>query len=244
MKRQKTLPNNPITLSEISVSKPKKTEKVVDSNEKTIQSTQKSGNSITPKLTQSLPLNNQRTSFGSIWEDIRKIYKFKEVIGGGHFGTVRKAYKIGEEPRIFYAIKSLMKKNLSPEDIKGLEKEVEILSSLDHPNIIKFLESYQDKHYFHIVMELCNGREVIEKIMENGKLTENIISQIIYKVLSVISYCNNIGISHRDIKPDNILLDENENEIKIIDFGLSKKFIVKEKMHTILGTPYYVAPKY
>ena len=183
---------------------------------------------------------------GSLNKDIRKYYKFKEVLGGGHFGTVRIGHRRDEEPKIYYAIKSISKKNLSNKDLEDLMREVEILSSLDHPNIIKFYESYNDQFYFHIVMELCKGKEVFDKIIEEGHITEQKVAIYIYKVLSALSYCHSNGITHRDLKPENILFENSDNdaEIKLIDFGLSRKFdSTKEKMHTILGTPYYVAPE-
>ncbi len=182
---------------------------------------------------------------GSLFQDIRKIYKFKDVLGGGHFGTVRIAYKRNEEPRKYFAIKSISKKNLKEKDLKDLIKEVEIISNLDHPNIIKLFETYHDEYYFHIVMELCKGKEVFDKIIEEESISEMKVSKIIYKVLSAIYYCHTNGISHRDIKPENILFENTDPDadIKLIDFGLSRKYNSDEKMHTILGTPYYVAPE-
>lgn len=187
------------------------------------------------------------TSFegGSLYQDIRKLYKFKDVLGGGHFGTVRISYKRNEEPRKYYAVKSISKKNLTEKDLKELIKEVEIISNLDHPNIIKFFETYHDEYYFHIVMELCKGKEVFDKIVQEDFLTEQKVAKIVYKVLSAVHYCHTNGISHRDIKPENILFESTDpdSDIKIIDFGLSRKYNSEEKMHTILGTPYYVAPE-
>lgn len=186
-----------------------------------------------------------KSTGGSLFQDIRKIYKFKDVLGGGHFGTVRVAIKRGEENKRKYAIKSISKKNLSEKDLDDLVKEVEIISSLDHPNIIKFFETYHDEFYFHIVMELCSGKEVFDKIVEEDSLTEAKVANIIYKVISAINYCHAKGITHRDIKPENILFENTEPDadIKLIDFGLSRKYNSHEKMHTILGTPYYVAPE-
>ena len=182
---------------------------------------------------------------GSLYQDIRKIYKFKDVLGGGHFGTVRIGFKKSEEPRKFYAIKSISKKNLTEKDLQDLIREVEIISNLDHPNIIKFFETYHDEYYFHIVMELCKGKEVFDKIIEEESITEIKVAKIVYNVLSAIHYCHTNGISHRDIKPENILFESSDldADIKLIDFGLSRKYNSNEKMHTILGTPYYVAPE-
>jgi calcium-dependent protein kinase len=185
------------------------------------------------------------TQGGSLWKDIRTIYKFKDVIGGGHFGTVRLEYKKNIEPKKLYAIKSISKKNISEKDLDEMIKEVDILATLDHPNIIKFHETYNDEYYFHIVMEVAKGKDVFDKIIEEGVLTEKKVAHITYKVLSALVYCHAKGISHRDIKPENILFENesNEGEIKLIDFGLSRKYNEEEKMQTVLGTPYYVAPE-
>ena len=182
----------------------------------------------------------------SLMKDIRKEYKFLKSLGGGHFGTVRKAHRRSEkEPYQFYAIKSISIKNLSQKDYNDLVKEVDIISGLDHPNIIKFYETYHDQYFFHIVMELCQGKEVFDKIANNGYMPERKVVNIIFKVLLAIAHCHIRGITHRDLKPENILFEtlKPDAEIKLIDFGLSRKYKKDEKMHTILGTPYYVAPE-
>ena len=71
---------------------------------------------------------------------------------------------------------------LTKKDLEDLMREVEILSNLDHPNIIKFYETYHDEFYFHIVMELCRGKEVFDRIIEEGNINEHKVSKIIYKV--------------------------------------------------------------
>ena len=186
-----------------------------------------------------------KTETGSLHSDIRKKYKFKDVLGGGNFGSVRVAYRKDIEPKKYYAVKSISKKNLSDIDLNGLIKEVEILSNLHHPFIAQFYETYQDKYYFHIVMELCTGKDLFSKIVQDGKISEHYVAEIIMKILSAITYCHSKQITHRDIKPENILFltKEPNSGIKLIDFGLSKKFNHKEKMHSILGTPYYIAPE-
>ena len=183
---------------------------------------------------------------GSLFKDIREIYKFKDLLGSGHFGTVRTAYRRYEKPpHKLYAVKSMSKKHLSEKDLKDLTKEVDIISSLDHPSVIKFYETYHDQFYFHIVTELCRGKDLLGKLLENGgRLSEKKCAIIIMKILHAISYCHSRGITHRDLKPENIIFEskEEDSELKIIDFGLSRKYFMNEKMHTILGTPYYVAP--
>jgi calcium-dependent protein kinase len=186
-----------------------------------------------------------KTVSGSLNSDIRKKYKFKEVLGGGNFGSVRVAYRKDDPLKQNFAVKSISKKNLSDQDLNDMIKEVEIISNLHHPIIIKFYETYQDKYYFHIVMELCTGKDLFSKIVQDGKISEHYVAEIIMKILSAITYCHSKQITHRDIKPENILFltKEPNSGIKLIDFGLSKKFNHKEKMHSILGTPYYIAPE-
>ena len=183
----------------------------------------------------------------SLMKDIRDIYKFKEKpLGGGNFGTVRKAYRREEKSkRKYYAIKSISKKNLNEKNFEELVKEVDIISSLDHPNIIKFYETYHDKYYFHLVMELCKGKDSFNQIVIIEKCEEKKVVSLITKVLLAIAHCHSRGITHRDLKPENILFenDQPDAEIKIIDFGLSSKYAKDERMHSVLGTPYYVAPE-
>ena len=182
----------------------------------------------------------------SLMKDIRKEFKFLKPLGGGHFGTVRKAFrKSDKEPYHYFAIKSISIKNMSQKDYDDLVKEVDIISGLDHPNIIKFYETYHDECFFHIVMELCKGKEVFDNICNHGYLRENKVQNIIFKVLLAIAHCHSRGVTHRDLKPENILFEslKPDAEIKLIDFGLSRKYSKDEKMHTILGTPYYVAPE-
>ena len=82
------------------------------------------------------------------------------------------------------------KKHLTAKDLEDLIREVEIFSTLNHSNIIKFYETYHDKYYFHIVMELCSGKEIFEKIVSDCKISETMVSQIITKVLRAVSYCH------------------------------------------------------
>ena len=182
----------------------------------------------------------------SLLKDIRKEYRFKNKLGGGHFGTVRRGYRISEKNKKmkFFAIKSIPMKNLSC-NINDFIKEVDIISTLDHPNIIKFYETFHDDYFFHIVMELCKGKDIIHQMGNYGIIEEKKVTYIIFKVLLAIAHCHNRGVTHRDLKPENILFDsmKKDAEIKILDFGLSRKYDKEQKMHSILGTPYYVAPE-
>ena len=179
------------------------------------------------------------TTTSSLQKDINNIYNFKELIGKGAFGIVRTGYRKKElSPHRIYAIKSIYKKNLKKKDINNLEREIDILSSLDHPNISRFYEAFHDKNHFNIVMELCRGKSLSNFLKSNGgHLDEQKSRIIIMKILHAVNYCHSLGIVHCDLKPENIIFeipkeetedsDENNNlnflDIKIVDFGLSSR---------------------
>lgn len=105
----------------------------------------------------------------------------------------------------------------------AIEEEIKILRQLDHPNIIKYYETYEDKQHYYVIMEYCPGGELLEKIghYPSKVFKESDACQIITKLLSAINHCHARGITHRDIKPNNIMIGA-DGEIKLIDFGLSK----------------------
>lgn len=131
------------------------------------------------------------------------------------------------------------------DDMKLLHRELELLRDLDHPNIVKFYEVYQDKCYFHLVMEYCSGGEVMEKFVKEKHLTEAETAKIMSKAFSAVKYLHERGIVHRDIKPENFLYasKDADAEIKLIDFGLSRFAEPHETLSSQVGTPYYVAPE-
>lgn len=127
-----------------------------------------------------------------------------------------------------------------------LESEINILKELDHPNIVRFYETYIDYKYIHIVMQMCTGGELFDRIVKLEKFSEKDAAELMKKILSAVQHLHEHNICHRDLKPENFLFKNNKEnaEIKIIDFGLSKKFSKQESsMTTIVGTPFYVAPE-
>ena len=94
-------------------------------------------------------------------------------------------------------------------------------------------------------MEYCSGGELFLRAMSRDCFSESEASSIIYKIATAISHCHSIGIVHRDLKPENILYESKADfsDIKIIDFGLSRKFMTDDHLHSVVGSPYYVAPE-
>jgi len=173
---------------------------------------------------------------------VESVFTFGKQLGSGAFSVVKEAThkKNGEK----VAIKIIKKTTVAGEDIKLLRREIANLKTLDHPNIMKLFEVYEDKDQFYLVMELVVGKELFDKIVERGQYSEKDASNITRQFVSAIEYLHSKGIAHRDLKPENLLsLGSGENEvIKVADFGLSKNF-GDEKMMTSCGSPGYVAPE-
>jgi calcium-dependent protein kinase len=141
-------------------------------------------------------------------------------LGEGGQGEVRecKHRKSGEKR----AVKMMVKDYMDDNDRDLLKSEISALKSLDHPNIIKIYECFEDNTNYYIVTELCTGGELFDQIIAR-KFTEYEAALTIKTILSCINVCHKNDIVHRDLKPENIMLDKDKgfDEIKLIDFGTS-----------------------
>ena len=119
------------------------------------------------------------------------------------------------------------------------------LKLLDHPNILKIYEVFEDSKKYFLVTELCMGGELFDEIISHGHLSEKESANIVLQMLKGIAYCHSQGIVHRDLKPENILIDkEQDNILKLIDFGTASKYNKKKGlMKGLKGTSYYLAPE-
>jgi calcium-dependent protein kinase len=174
---------------------------------------------------------------------ITQDYEFIKEIGSGAFSKVYKArHKLSKALR---CVKKLSKKDLSDEEKTKLVEEVSVLRSLDHPNIVKVLEFYQNEKYFFIVTEYLEGGELFDRIMECQSFTETAAVDVMEQLLSAVLYLHRSNIIHRDLKPENIIFETKDpnSKIKVIDFGTSCAFEKGAKLKKKLGTPYYIAPE-
>lgn len=176
-------------------------------------------------------------------DNVQNHYKLKQIIGSGYFGNVRLAVRFNGVTNEKFAVKSIAKEKVSKRLL--LKRELETLHEVDHPNIIKLYEIYEDDLYLHLVMELCSGGELLDRIMGKQGLPEIEAANLTYQILHAIHHLHSMKISHRDIKAENILYSTTDpaSEIKVIDFGLANKFADELEMNSIVGTPYYVAPE-
>uniref|UniRef100_A0A453AY96 Protein kinase domain-containing protein n=1 Tax=Aegilops tauschii subsp. strangulata TaxID=200361 RepID=A0A453AY96_AEGTS len=139
---------------------------------------------------------------------------------------------------------SLMTTAIAIEDVR---REVRILSSLTgHSNLVQFYDAFEDEDNVYIVMELCKGGELLDKILaRGGKYSEEDAKVVMLQILSVVSFCHLQGVVHRDLKPENFLFSSKEENspLKVIDFGLSDFVKPDERLNDIVGSAYYVAPE-
>jgi calcium/calmodulin-dependent protein kinase I len=179
---------------------------------------------------------------GVMQRPITDDYKIGKQLGSGAFSVVKEGqHKVTGQQ---VAIKIIKKSTVAGDDIKLLRREVQNLKQLQHPNIMKLYEVYEDKDEFYLVLELIKGKELFDKIVERGNYSERDAANITRQFIAAIEYLHSRGIAHRDLKPENLMsCGEGDQEvIKLADFGLSKNF-GDEKLMTSCGSPGYVAPE-
>lgn len=195
--------------------------------------------SLTNKLKLKGILNN---------DELANHYKVIEKIGTGSFGKVYKVLhlKTGQERALKVINKAIIKLQ---DDEKQFLKEIELLSQLDHPSIIKVFEYFMENNNYYVVQELCKGGELYEQIYQIDCFTENSAAEIMKQLFSAVYYLHSMNIVHRDLKPENIMI-ENVNvsnsesfNIKLIDFGTANYYNPKKLMNQKIGTSYYIAPE-
>ena len=186
---------------------------------------------------------NKRRVTESKNKDIRKNYEFISMLGNGSFGKVR-LYRDKNYKELLFAIKTLKKEGITSYHFSLLKQEVDILSNMDHPNIVKYFGIFEDDYFIHIVMEYLKGQD-LSKIISLKNYTdfnENQMGQIIHQLLKALSFIHSKNIIHRDIKPENILFSDKRNifSLKLIDFGLAT---FQEQEKKTAGTPMYMSPE-
>jgi len=168
-------------------------------------------------------------------------YLLGEALGEGAFAKVRLATQIHIKEKC--AIKIVDKRLLEDtKDIQRLKKEIKILKSIRHKNIIQLFDIMESKTNLYFVIEYCKGGELFDYIVKNRRLKEPEACVFFQQIINGVEYLHKQGIIHRDLKPENLLLDYNNN-IKISDFGLSTFFSKNHFLQTACGTPSYAPPE-
>ncbi|KAH1048703.1 hypothetical protein J1N35_039487 [Gossypium stocksii] len=185
------------------------------------------------------------TVLGKPLEDIKQYYKLGKELGRGQFGIT---YLCTENSTgNTYACKSILKRKLrSKQDREDIKKEVQIMQHLSgQPCIVEFRGAYEDRQSVHLVMELCAGGELFDRIIAQGHYSERAAAGIFKSVVNVVHICHFMGVIHRDLKPENFLLSSKDAGamLKATDFGLSVFIEEGKRYRDIVGSAYYVAPE-
>ena len=167
-------------------------------------------------------------------------YAFIKDIGEGNFGKVKLSKLIATNEK--YAIKILNKEKLKAQTKSSSINEIEILSKLNHPNVIHVEKILEDDINFYIIMEYCSKGELFDYIVKQEKLNEIEASMFFYQLIIGVEYIHKQKLAHRDLKPENLLLTKN-HLLKIIDFGLCHDFDGTKLLKTKCGSPSYAAPE-
>ncbi|XP_056138745.1 MAP/microtubule affinity-regulating kinase 4 isoform X1 [Lampris incognitus] len=167
-------------------------------------------------------------------------YRLLKTIGKGNFAKVKLARHIltGKE----VAIKIIDKTQLNPTSLQKLFREVRIMKSLNHPNIVQLFEVIETERTLYLIMEYASGGEVFDYLVSHGRMKEKEARGKFRQIVSAVHYCHQKNIVHRDLKAENLLLDA-ESNIKIADFGFSNEFTMGSKLDTFCGSPPYAAPE-
>lgn len=171
-------------------------------------------------------------------------YLLLETIGHGSFGKVKHA--VHEDSGEQFAIKVLRKKKIRLKNLtQQVRREISVMASLTHPNIVRLYQVLASESSVFIVMELVTGGELFDEILRRKRLPEDEARVYFRQLIEAVDYCHKSGVFHRDLKPENLLLDD-FGRVKITDFGLSNlrgADTVAELLYTQCGTPHYVAPE-
>jgi len=177
-------------------------------------------------------------------------YKLGETIGKGQFGVIKLGFDFKTKEKV--AIKILNKNSINKiEDLKLIRTEIDIMKHSKHPNIVRFINHFENSDYIFIVMELLKDGS-LEKLLTKSefKITEKRAASICYQIADALLYLHKYGVMHRDLKPENILIIHNKDikneypiQIKLLDFGLSKILGNSEMANEGYGTLAYLSPE-
>jgi calcium-dependent protein kinase len=167
---------------------------------------------------------------------LRDHYALGRKLGQGQFGTTYLCTDLATG--VDYACKSIAKRKLiTKEDVEDVRREIQIMHHLaGHRNVVAIKGAYEDQQYVHIVMELCAGGELFDRIIQRGHYSERKAAELTRIIVGVVEACHSLGVMHRDLKPENFLLANKDDDmsLKAIDFGLSVFFKPGESLWVVV----------
>ncbi|XP_059315358.1 calcium-dependent protein kinase 17-like [Lycium ferocissimum] len=218
-------------------------------NSKNVQQQQQGGSVTPPKSPDPSSKPSKSSPIGPVlgrpMEDVRKTYSIGKELGRGQFGVTHLCThkQTGDQ----FACKTIAKRKLvNKEDIEDVKREVQIMHHLTgQQNIVELKGAYEDKHSVHLVMELCAGGELFDRIIAKGHYTERAAATLLRTIVQIVHTCHSMGVIHRDLKPENFLLlnKDEDSPLKATDFGLSVFYKQGDVFKDIVGSAYYIAPE-
>lgn len=185
-------------------------------------------------------VKNPRSARTMNSDGIHAKYDFGDVLGSGAFAVVKKA--VEKSTGKSFAVKIIAKNKVSSS--LAVQREVQILQKLSNNYIVGLRDFAEDGNFYYLVMDYVGGGDLMEFVIDNGAIPEAASREIIRQVLVAVEYVHGLGISHRDLKPDNILIVRDEPVwIKVSDFGLAKIAQSGSFLKTFCGTLAYLAPE-
>ncbi|KAM6962575.1 uncharacterized protein mylk4b [Aplochiton taeniatus] len=165
----------------------------------------------------------------------------EELLGGGRFGQVHKC--VENSSGLTLAAKIIKARSQKEKDV--VKNEIQVMNQLNHSNLIQLYAAFESRHDVILVMEYVDGGELFDRIIdENYNLTELDTVLFIRQICEGLQYMHKMYILHLDLKPENILcVSRATNKIKIIDFGLARRYKPREKLRVNFGTPEFLAPE-
>jgi calcium/calmodulin-dependent protein kinase I len=170
-------------------------------------------------------------------------YDFGTVLGAGAFATVYEV--MCKADGVKWACKKIVKSKLKNVDLKGLQMEMDTMTTVNHDNIIKLKEVYETPTDFNLILELCHGGELFDRIVQMEAYNEQQAAEAFSHMLEAMGHCHRLNIVHRDLKPENLIYRAPMPDmiLKLADFGLAQQVSPEELLHDKSGTPGYVAPE-
>ncbi|XP_034233875.1 serine/threonine-protein kinase SIK3-like isoform X2 [Thrips palmi] len=167
-------------------------------------------------------------------------YELDKTIGKGNFAVVKLATHVVTKTQV--AIKIIDKTKLDEENRKKISREIQIMTKLRHPHIIRLYQVMETEKMIYLVTEYARGGEIFDYLVGQGKMDETEARRIFHQIVEAVNYCHSHNVVHRDLKAENLLLDS-KMDIKLADFGFSNHFIEGQLMSTWCGSPPYAAPE-
>ncbi|KAL2941294.1 Calcium-dependent protein kinase SK5 [Bienertia sinuspersici] len=176
---------------------------------------------------------------------LHDLYTLGKILGQGQYGTTYLCTEISTGAE--YACKTIPKRKLlCREDCDDVWREIQIMHHLvEHPNVVTIKGTYEDSSHVHLVMELCEGGELFDRIVAKGQYTEREAARLMKTIMGVVETCHSLGVIHRDLKPENFLFESSaeDSSLKATDFGLSVFYQPGDTFNDVVGSPFYVAPE-